>query len=78
MSYKISTIKSFERDFKHLMKKYKSLQNDMHNLGEVLKQQPIQGTSIGNNCYKIRMKIAQQIQGQKWWSKSYYLCVCEP
>lgn len=39
-------------------KKYASLQNEILVLVQTLKENPQQETSIGNNCYKIRLAIA--------------------
>jgi mRNA-degrading endonuclease RelE of RelBE toxin-antitoxin system len=64
MSYSVTTIKSFEKNFKQLMKKYKSLTDDIQKLGELLKQSPTQGTALGGNCYKIRMQIASKSKGK--------------
>ena len=57
---KISTIPPFLREAKPLLKKYGSLQNELEQLIEQLAIDPTKGTSIGRNCYKIRLKIASK------------------
>jgi len=54
MSYNVKTIAVFERQAKRLVKKYPSLKSELLLLIQVLKEIPQkQGTSLGNNCYKI-------------------------
>ena len=60
MSYKVKTIKVFERQAKRLIKKYASLKSEIFDLIEVLKENPEFGTSIGNECFKIRLSIASK------------------
>jgi len=51
MSYKVKTIPKFEKELKRLAKKYASLKNEYPALVQSLKQQPEQGTSLGNDCF---------------------------
>ena len=53
MSYKIIPTKTFEKEFKILLKKYPSFKNDMGNLGELLQEKPQTGIALGYDCYKI-------------------------
>ena len=64
MSYNIISIPPFDRQLKRLAKKYPSLKNEFAELLNRLKQQPEQGTSLGNNCYKIRIAIASKGKGK--------------
>ena len=64
MSYNVKTIPKFEKEFKHLVKKYPSLKNEFAKLLESLEQEPEQGTNLGNNCYKIRIAIASKGKGK--------------
>jgi mRNA-degrading endonuclease RelE of RelBE toxin-antitoxin system len=64
MSYKVKTIPKFEKELKRLTKKYKSLKNEYLHLVESLKQNPQQGTFLGNDCYKIRLAIASKGKGK--------------
>jgi hypothetical protein len=64
MSYSVKSIAVFERQAKKLIKKYSSLEEELRLLIQSLKQQPNQGVSIGNNCYKIRVAIASKGKGK--------------
>jgi hypothetical protein len=52
--------KQFKKDFKTLAKKYPSLERDLDTLIDSLRNTPLQGTSLGNNRYKIRLKISSK------------------
>jgi len=64
MNYKVKTIQAFEKGAGRLVKKYPSLKNELIQLVETLKVNPVQGTSLGNNCYKIRLSIASKGKGK--------------
>jgi mRNA-degrading endonuclease RelE of RelBE toxin-antitoxin system len=64
MSFNILTTEFFERELKHLTKKYPSIQKDLSALAERLLLQPMQGTAIGQNCYKIRLSITSKGKGK--------------
>jgi len=64
MLYSVKTIEVFERQAKRLIKKYASLRNELLELVFQLKENPVQGNSIGNNCYKIRLAIASKGKGK--------------
>ncbi len=65
MSYNVKTIAVFERQAKRLVKKYPSLKSELIQLIQLLKEIPQkQGTSLGNNCYKIRIAIASKGKGK--------------
>jgi mRNA-degrading endonuclease RelE of RelBE toxin-antitoxin system len=69
MSYSIKTISVFEKQARRLSRKYPSLKNDLLKLVQSLKEDPLQGTSLGNNCYKIRMAISSKGQGKSGGSR---------
>lgn len=48
MSYKIKTIPSFDKDFKRLYKRYRSLPDDIKQLVEDLQINPLMGVDLGN------------------------------
>lgn len=54
----------FERNFRTLMRKYPSLTNDIDDLIASLENSPLQGESLGRNCYKIRLKIKSKGKGK--------------
>ena len=64
MSYKLIITPAFERDAKSLLKKYKSLKNDLAGLFELIENNPVQGKPIGNDCYKIRLAITSKGRGK--------------
>jgi len=60
MGYNVKTIAEFESSFKKLPKKYPSLKADLQNLVEALEANPLLGTPLGNDFYKIKMAIASK------------------
>jgi mRNA-degrading endonuclease RelE of RelBE toxin-antitoxin system len=64
MSFKVKTIKVFERQSKKLIKKYPSLKSELLTLIRELKINPEQGTLIGKSCYKIRLAIKSKGKGK--------------
>ncbi|RZL12742.1 MAG: hypothetical protein EOO89_19025 [Pedobacter sp.] len=64
MSYNILATRRFEKEIKRLSKKFPSLRNEFFALIELLNSNPETGTSLGNNCYKIRMSIASKGKGK--------------
>ena len=64
MNFEVLTILPFEKELKKLSKKYPSLKNEYLTLLENLETNPIQGTSLGKDCYKIRLAIKSKKQGK--------------
>ncbi|WP_394993770.1 type II toxin-antitoxin system RelE/ParE family toxin [Emticicia sp.] len=64
MSFEIIPILPFQRQAKRLIKKFPSLKNELLNLIESLKEQPQQGTPLGDECFKIRISIASKNKGK--------------
>ena len=64
MSYSILTSELFDKEFKRLCKKHKSAKADVIAFVTDLKNNPIQGTKLGNDCYKIRIAIASKRKGK--------------
>jgi mRNA-degrading endonuclease RelE of RelBE toxin-antitoxin system len=64
MSYNIELTVLFEKQIKRLTKKFPSLKKEFAQLIILLKENPKQGASIGNNCYKIRIAIASKGKGK--------------
>ena len=54
----------FKRDYKRLAKKYASLDSDMKELVEELKENPTLGTPLGNNAFKMRLAISSKNKGK--------------
>ena len=64
MSFDIIPISPFQRQSKSLIKKFPSLKGELLSLIESLKDQPFQGTSLGDGCYKIRLSIGSKNKGK--------------
>jgi len=64
MSFNVKTISVFERQVKRLMKKFPSLKKEIQTLISELKEEPTKGTSIGQDCHKIRLAIASKGKGK--------------
>jgi len=64
MNYKVKFIPKFENELKRLAKKYPSIKSDFTPVIHSLKENPLQGVSLGNDCYKIRMAIASKGKGK--------------
>ena len=64
MGYNIKTISVFEKQARRLSRKYPSLKKDLLHLIHLLKENPGIGSSLGNNCYKIRMAISSKSKGK--------------
>ncbi len=75
MNCDIYTVAPFERQVKRLSKKYPSLKADLLELITKLENQPKLGTSLGNNCYKIRIAITSKGKGKSGGARviTYYL-----
>ncbi len=69
MSYSIKTITVFEKQTRRLSRKFPSLKNDLSKLVLSLKENPVQGTPLGNNCYKIRLSISSKGKGKSGGSR---------
>lgn len=64
MSYNVQTISVFERQAKRLLKKFPSFKSELAILIQDLKDNPLLGTDLGNNCFKIRLAIASKGKGK--------------
>ena len=64
MSYSIIAVPTFRKELKRLSKKYPSLKTDLSELFDSLEENPIQGVSLGSDCYKIRLAISSKGKGK--------------
>jgi len=55
MNCNILTTPQFAKDIKRLNKKFKNIKKDLSKLIETLEHNPMEGTALGNGCYKIRL-----------------------
>jgi mRNA-degrading endonuclease RelE of RelBE toxin-antitoxin system len=78
MSYKVKTTPKFEKELKRLAKKFISLKTEYPELVKSLKENPEQGTALGNHCYKIRISIASKGKGKSGGARAItYLQIFE-
>ena len=61
---RIIPTKQFAKDLKELGKKHASITADLRLLQNELLANPTKGTPLGNNRYKIRLKISSKGQGK--------------
>ena len=64
MSFEIKSVSNFDKEIKHLSKKYPSIKQDLLELVEEIMEDPFLGVSLGKDCYKIRMAIASKNKGK--------------
>lgn len=64
MNYKVITSKPFERKVKKLSKKNISIKTDLQILFKSLETNPTQDVPLGNNFYKIRLRISSKGKGK--------------
>lgn len=57
MNYRVRPSPEFQQRAKKLFKKYPSLPQDLRALLTLLAFTPTSGTSLGRNCYKVRLAI---------------------
>jgi mRNA-degrading endonuclease RelE of RelBE toxin-antitoxin system len=57
LHYNIKTTSIFEKQYKKLIKKYKSLKEELAELILSLEENPTQGIPLSNHCFKIRISI---------------------
>jgi mRNA-degrading endonuclease RelE of RelBE toxin-antitoxin system len=65
MSYSIVASDKFKRELKKLSKKYASLKQEYADFIDSLEETPTQGTSLGKDCYKIRLAISSKGKGKR-------------
>ncbi len=63
-SFTVETTPLFQKEAKSLVKKYPSFKSDLQTIIDSLKEEPKQGTSLGRDCYKIRIKISSKTKGK--------------
>ena len=64
MNFSIFRTQEFSKHLKQLAKKYPSIKKDYDSLLISLLQNPLQGISLGRNCYKVRWKISSKQTGK--------------
>lgn len=74
MKVTVNITKSFNSAAKPLLKKYHSLFEELLHLEEDLILKPRLGTSLGQDVYKIRLKISSKGKGKSRRCKGYFFC----
>ena len=64
MKVTVRITNNFKSEAKPLLKKYKSLTNDLLKLEKELLVNPRLGTPLGQDAYKIRLKISSKNKGK--------------
>ena len=64
MNFEVFTTDDFEKSFKALAKKYRSMVNDIKELRNSLKENPFQGDELTPGIRKIRMAITSKGRGK--------------
>ena len=75
MKVKIIPSDEFNRQFKRLAKKYKSLGNDYMNLRKDIVENPFLGADLGQGVHKVRMSIASKGKGKSGGARVLTLIV---
>lgn len=60
----VNVTSNFKKEAKPLLKRHRSLKDDLADLEKKLYINPTLGTHLGNNAYKIRIKISSKGKGQ--------------
>lgn len=64
MKIEILTTPEFDRQYKRLRKKYKSLKEDILLLEKELEEDPLTGVNLGGNIRKIRVAVKSKGKGK--------------
>lgn len=65
MNCRITYSPFFAKELKRLGKHYKSIKQDYENLLKALRENPLQGTDLGQGLRKTRMAIASKGKGKR-------------
>ena len=77
MSYNVTPTLKFTKELKRLVKKFPSLKQEYASLISKLSTKPILGTSLGENCYKIRIAIASKNKGKSGGARVITFIIAE-
>jgi hypothetical protein len=64
MSFEIAVSDNFKIEAKRLIKKFPSLKKDLEVLSSELAANPKAGVSLGNNVFKVRLRITSKNKGK--------------
>ena len=72
MKPQITSIPHFDKQVKALAKKYPSLKKDLTKLFDVIQDNPMAGTLLFDEVYKIRMSITSKGKGKSGGARVIY------
>lgn len=75
MQYRIETMETFDKEVKRLLKRYRSIPQDIKELKEAILSNPTLGTDLGGGLRKIRMRIASKGRGKSGGARVISLTV---
>ena len=64
MAFKVVLSVGFKKELKQIAKKHRQILSDINSLIEDLSKNPIIGTDLGKNIYKIRLSITGTSKGK--------------
>ena len=64
MNFEVRATKYFLQQAKKLSKRHASLKQDLAVLIDELAENPLQGTALGKDCFKIRLAISSKGKGK--------------
>jgi mRNA-degrading endonuclease RelE of RelBE toxin-antitoxin system len=65
MNFSVIPSEVFKKETKRLIKKFPSLKQELAGLSTTLTNDPLSGTPLGNNTYKIRLAIKSKGKGKR-------------
>ena len=77
MKYRVTTSPVFDRQAKHLAKKYPSLKKNLTDLINLLSENPYAGILLFENVYKSRMGITCKNRGKSGGARIIYVNLFE-
>lgn len=64
MNFEVRATLGFKRQLKKIAKKHPDIKNQIDILIDSLSIQPLQGTALGKDCFKIRVAIPSKNRGK--------------
>jgi mRNA-degrading endonuclease RelE of RelBE toxin-antitoxin system len=79
MNYSVKTIPHFDKEVKRIAKKHKQIKSDLARLIDDLEKNPLMGSDLGQNIYKIRLSISGTNKGKSGGARviTYVVVVSE-
>ena len=64
MAFNVLFSSAFKKELKRIAKKHRQILRDIHDLTDILEDNPTYGTDLGQNVYKIRLSISGTAKGK--------------